>query len=99
MTKSNPVSPPFLCELVYVPCGAEPLLFSSPWVEGLTIASLVQASGFLQQDAGIANLSVGIFAKCANWDTLLKPGDRVELYRPLMVDPKEKRRRQAKAKL
>ncbi len=87
-----------LCELVYVPCNAVPFLFSNVWGEGMTVAALVQASGLLQKYSEVKDLSVGIFARCVTWDTLVKPGDRVEIYRPLSLDPKEKRRNKAKSK-
>lgn len=38
---------------------------------------------------------VGIFGKKKSVDTILRDGDRVELYRPLLADPKESRRRRA----
>lgn len=41
---------------------------------------------------------VGIFGKKKSLDTVLRDGDRVELYRPLLADPKESRRRRASGK-
>ncbi len=41
---------------------------------------------------------VGIFGKKKTADTVLRDGDRVELYRALLADPKESRRRRASAK-
>lgn len=38
---------------------------------------------------------VGIFSEAVSLDTRLRDGDRVELYRPLQIDPKESRRRRA----
>ncbi|WP_257385574.1 RnfH family protein [Tahibacter caeni] len=38
---------------------------------------------------------VGIFSRPATPDTPLRDGDRVEVYRPLLVNPKEARRRRA----
>jgi len=38
---------------------------------------------------------LGIFNKLRGPDTLLRDHDRVEIYRPLLVDPKESRRRRA----
>jgi putative ubiquitin-RnfH superfamily antitoxin RatB of RatAB toxin-antitoxin module len=35
---------------------------------------------------------VGIYSKIVAKDTPLRDGDRIELYRPLAIDPKEKRR-------
>ena len=84
------------CELVYVPPAAVPLVFSKPWVENMSVRDLLQDSGFAQHYPEVTDLAVGIFAHCVTGDTLVKAGDRVELYRPLLVDPKEKRRRRAK---
>ena len=39
---------------------------------------------------------VGIFGKLAKLDDTLHPGDRVEIYRPLIADPKEIRKQRAK---
>lgn len=86
------------CELLYVPKDASPLLFSKQWHAGLTIEDLIQASGFLKIYPEVATLAVGIFARLATRETQVKPGDRIELYRPLLLDPKEKRRHQAKRK-
>ena len=40
---------------------------------------------------------LGIFARRVPPDTVLVDGDRVEIYRPLKVDPKEARRKRARA--
>lgn len=37
----------------------------------------------------------GVFGKLKSADTLLRGGDRVEIYRPLIADPMEARRRRA----
>lgn len=47
-------------------------------------------------DIDLARISLGIFGKRAQPDALLKNGDRVEIYRPLIADPKEARRRRAR---
>jgi len=39
---------------------------------------------------------IGIFGKQITADTLLKPGDRVEIYRPLLLSPTEARRLRAR---
>ena len=41
---------------------------------------------------------VGIWSRPCTRDTLLREGDRVEVYRPLQADPKEARRRRARLK-
>lgn len=45
---------------------------------------------FALPDGGLP--PVGIFGRITDADEILKPGDRIELYRPLRADPKEARR-------
>lgn len=71
---------------------------------GTTMIEAVQRSGLLAEfpDIDPATAPMGIFGKCEAEPALrvLQAGDRVELYRPLLVDPKEARKaRAAKAKL
>jgi len=40
--------------------------------------------------------AVGIYGERVEYETVLKDGDRVEIYRPLMVDPMEARRLRAR---
>ena len=63
-------------------------------VPGTTLAEALDASG-VDAACRIAwrSLSVGIWSKPARPDTVLGDGDRVEIYRPLQVDPKDARRR------
>lgn len=56
---------------------------------GATVRDALTASG-------LAGDQVGIFGKRVTLDTRLADGDRVELYRPLKIDPKEARRRRAR---
>jgi uncharacterized protein len=46
--------------------------------------------------AGLQGDQVGIFGKRVSVDTRLADGDRIEIYRPLKLDPKEARRRRAR---
>ena len=64
---------------------------------GTTIAKAIDASGVLKQFPHIDLLQqrVGIFGKLKTMDTVLREGDRIEIYRPLQADPKETRRRRA----
>ena len=49
------------------------------------------------QALNLAAVTVGIFGKIIGRDRRLHPGDRVEIYRPLKIDPKEARRRRAQS--
>jgi uncharacterized protein len=66
---------------------------------GTTIGEAIKQSGILQQfpEIDLALNKVGIFGKLARTDTLLRDRDRLEIYRALIVDPKEARRRRAQA--
>jgi hypothetical protein len=59
-----------------------------------TIAAAVQASGVRQAAAELAGeeLAVGVFGDRRRLSDPLRDGDRVEIYRPLTIDPKEARR-------
>jgi len=62
-----------------------------------TIEEAIKASGILEQfeDIDLTVNKVGVFGKLSKLNTALKDGDRVEIYRPLIADPKEVRRRRA----
>lgn len=64
-------------------------------MEGTTIREAIERSGILGSIPGIEldRKRVGVFGKLARLDTVLRDGDRVELYRPLEADPREARRR------
>jgi putative ubiquitin-RnfH superfamily antitoxin RatB of RatAB toxin-antitoxin module len=67
---------------------------------GSTVRQAIEASGLLETVAGIdlASAAVGVYGKKKTLDTVLREHDRVEVYRPLLADPKEARRRRAHAK-
>ena len=66
--------------------------------EGATIRQAIEHSGILARIPGfdLARERVGVFGKTARLDTVLRDGDRVEIYRSLVADPKEARRRRVK---
>jgi putative ubiquitin-RnfH superfamily antitoxin RatB of RatAB toxin-antitoxin module len=68
------------------------------WVpEGAKVGDAVRESGLLERfaESGLAAQATGIWGRPCAADTPLKSGDRVELYRPLAMDPKEARRLRA----
>ena len=46
----------------------------------------------------LLNAKIGIFSRPCKLDKELEAGDRIEIYRPLLIDPKEKRRKRAAEK-
>mgnify|MGYP001829239778 CR=1 FL=1 len=65
--------------------------------EGTTLEEAVRRSGILEEYPAIdpAGMKAGIFGKLKKLDQPLRNGDRVEIYRPLIADPKEVRKQRA----
>lgn len=66
--------------------------------EGATVRDAVIASGLLGKYPDIeidGSNKLGIFAKLVKADTVLRDRDRVEIYRPLIADPKAVRKKRA----
>lgn len=65
--------------------------------EGARVADALQAAGWTLGEAGEGGIETGcaVFGVVASAGTPLHDGDRVELLRPLQVDPKQARRRRA----
>lgn len=64
---------------------------------GSTVQQAIEASGLVQKhpDIDFAGNKVGVFGKLSKPDATLRDRDRVEIYRPLIADPKEVRRKRA----
>ncbi len=66
--------------------------------KGTTVQQAVRLSGIEQMfpEVDLQKLSVGIFGKIVTGELYgLREGDRVEIYRPLIADPKEARKQRA----
>ena len=65
--------------------------------EGTTIQQAIEHSGIvgLAPEIDISVWRVGIYSKLKALDTVLRQHDRIEIYRPLIADPKDSRRRRA----
>ena len=65
--------------------------------EGATVEAAIRASGVLDAfpEIDLARNKVGIFSKLVKLDEKVRDRDRVEIYRPLIADPKEVRRKRA----
>ena len=63
--------------------------------KGISVKEAIDLSGILKKFTGI-NLTtnqIGIFGKLTTLDKILRDRDRIEIYRPLVADPKEIRRK------
>lgn len=66
-------------------------------VEGSTVEQAIVASGLLElrDDIDLRQNKVGIYSRPVKLGDAVQDGDRVEIYRPLIADPKELRRQRA----
>ena len=64
---------------------------------GANVLDAIRASGAMTgiDAVDVSTRSVGIWGRGVGLDARLAEGDRVEIYRPLQMDPKEARRRRA----
>lgn len=83
-------------EVVYALPSEQPLL-KVQLAEGATVEDAIRASGVLEAfpDIDLAHNKVGIFSKLVKLGEPVRDRDRVEIYRPLIADPKEVRRKRA----
>jgi uncharacterized protein len=65
--------------------------------KGTTVQQAIIISGILKQcpDINLQTNKVGLFSKIVELDVLVRAGDRIEIYRSLILDPKEARRLRA----
>ena len=73
------------------------LLIKVKLPEGSTLQQALEASGVLVKhpEIDLKKNKFGVFAKLSKVDTVLRDRDRVEIYRPLIADPKEVRKQRA----
>ena len=83
-------------EVIY-PLPQKQEVFSVSLPAGATVRQAIEASGVLQKypEIDLAKNKYGVFAKLAKPDSALRDRDRVEIYRPLIADPKEVRKQRA----
>jgi len=88
-----------IVEVIYAtPTEQEILVVDLP--DAATVESAIVASGVLKKypEIDLQTAKVGIFSKATTLDQPLRENDRVEIYRPLIADPKEVRRKKAEQK-
>lgn len=86
-------------ELVYVPVNQNAIHLQLTLATGATVADVLDQSGLAQSHPETVNMPTGVFGTLVPPTQVVKSGDRVEVYRPLLIDPKEKRRQRARQKV
>jgi putative ubiquitin-RnfH superfamily antitoxin RatB of RatAB toxin-antitoxin module len=85
-------APTVQVEVVYCPAPGQVDQVRLALPAGATVADALAASGMAQRHGLPGVPDAGIHGRAQPPHTVLREGDRVELYRPLTVDPKEARR-------
>ena len=77
----------------------EQVLLKVQAAQGATVVEAIRLSGVLEKhpEIDLSKNKLGIYGKLSNADAVLRDKDRVEIYRPLIADPKEIRRQRAQA--
>ncbi|MCG8428512.1 MAG: RnfH family protein [Chromatiales bacterium] len=75
----------------------EQVILSIKGEHGLTVEQAILNSKIIEKfpEIDLQTVKVGIFGKASKKDAVLSAGDRVEIYRPLIADPKEARKKRA----
>lgn len=76
---------------------AQQSLLTLSVMSGSTVQQVIAQSGILQQypDIDLTSQKVGVWSRPVKLEEQVKNGDRIEIYRPLIADPKDLRRRRA----
>ena len=91
--------PAEVCVEVVFALPRQQVLVSVSLAEGATVAEAIDAAGLAARfpEEQLDALPTGIWGRPAERDAVVRDGDRVEIYRPLEIDPREARRQLAQA--
>ena len=82
--------------LVYIPLSKKAISLSLMLKDGATVADALEQAGLFQRYPETQEMPIGIFGTLVPLTRIVKDGDRIEVYRPLQLDPKEKRRERSR---
>ncbi|MBT4962719.1 MAG: RnfH family protein [Francisellaceae bacterium] len=85
-------------EVIYIPGDGKQWLEKIELTSGMTVASAIAKTSFYKKypELSTKDCPVGIWSMQCELSTILKVNDRVEIYRKLILDPKERRKIKAK---
>lgn len=92
----NSPDPAIHVEVIFALPDTQPM-FTIQMKAGATVEETIRASGVMDvfPEIDLAKNKVGIFSKLVKLDDCVRNRDRVEIYRPLIADPKDVRRKRA----
>lgn len=81
--------------IVYMTADKKESYLNHSLPEGSRVIDALNSSGFYACYPEAEGLPIGVFSKRVTLDRLVQSGDRIEIYRPLLISPKERRRQRA----
>jgi len=83
-------------EVIYA-LTTEQTLLKIQVAHGTTVGEAIKLSGILEKhpEIDVSKNKFGIYGKLSKVDTVMRDKDRIEIYRPIIADPKEVRRKRA----
>ena len=85
-----------IVEVVYTPAIGDFFQKKLAYTNDMTAGEALSQSGIFTAHPEVKGYVFGVFSEPVHLSSVLKPGDRLEVYRPLITNPKEKRRHRAK---
>ena len=87
--------------VIYCPTRHDVWQVTLTFTEPLTVGQALERSGVFQDHPALNpdTLSLGIFGQTCSPERMVHPGDRIEIYRSLVFDPMQSRRRRAAHRL
>lgn len=87
-------------EVAYVSVAQKSYLLKLHVRSGCTVLQAIEQSGILQfcPEINLTQQKVGVFSQSRELNDVVHADDRIEIYRPLLIDPKDARRAKAKKK-
>jgi len=82
-------------EIVYA-LKNEQFFYTEEVEKGTTVGDALKNSQLLKEIPNLDISKIGIFSRAVKSDEILSENDRIEVYRPLLIDPKQQRRDRAK---
>ena len=95
--EDKPIPPALAVQVCHAASPSHIVMIDLEVAPGTTLLQAIEQSGLLDQvaDLDLARYRVGIWNKLKPLETALRDRDRIEVYRPLLADPMDARRRRA----
>lgn len=85
-------------EVIYIPATSPAFHKRLSVSSGSSVKDVLIKSGIYEVHPETLSYSIGVFSRTVSLDRIVCPQDRIEIYRPLLTSPEEKRKQRVKKK-